>query len=206
MHTASITASMLAVCICALNKMGNFRSRNFSLISYIDNEDKLKNILFSKTNIAYYAYIYHDKDIYEDGTPKEPHFHIALILRCARDIDCVCNYFRVEDKNGLKVNCLGQITHSNKDICVYFTHINEPDKYQYDFNDVKSNNVNKFLIDNQEDVCILIIDDILKGVTTYEMVKRYGKEFVYRYNNYKAIVTDIIIEKENSRCIHYEIN
>lgn len=177
--------------------MANDRFRNFSLISYIDDEELLKSILLSKDNILYYMYILHDKDVDESGELKVPHYHICLILRCARKKSTVINYFKVPNKDGVIQNCLCQVTESNSRVADYLTHKNEPNKYQYGSGELKSNGLSKFTFEEESsnDNCLAIIDDLIKGTKTYKMVQRYGREFVYKFNNYKAVVEQIVFER-----------
>lgn len=177
--------------------MANDRFRNFSLISYIDDEDKLKSILMSKDNILYYMYILHDRDVDDNGDLKVPHFHISLILRCARKKSTVANYFKIPNNDGIIQNCLCEVTESNSRVANYLTHKDEPDKYQYSADELKSNNLLKFTSEEEcsNDNCLAIIDDMLKETSTYKMVERYGREFVYKYNNYKAVVEQIAFER-----------
>ncbi len=79
-----------------------------------------------------YAFIYHDKDINPDGTPKTPHWHINIRLKDARDFKTFANYFGVSENN---VNKIKSYPRSLQ----YLTHKNAPDKYQYDMSEVTAN-------------------------------------------------------------------
>ena len=89
--------------------------------------------ILEEQNNAVYAFILHDKDIYEDGTPKLPHYHIYLKYKNARDFETIQNHFQgahIEQANDEK-SCIQ-----------YLTHKNDENKYQYNPEEVKTNEPN----------------------------------------------------------------
>jgi len=180
-------------------KKNELRSRDFSLISYILDTDTLIKIINEHDNIKYYAFIVHDKD------EKEPHTHIILYVKNAITQKNVRQWFTIIDENGKTVNCLSESVISKKGVFDYLTHKNNSEKFQYNENDIKTNFKEFFTekIDEVFDNSVNIIDDIMNGVSTYTLVKRYGNAFVYHYSNYKAIVNTILMEKREVDCANW---
>lgn len=120
---------------------------------YVDNLDNrnrvysIINILKSKTDSLAYAYIFHDKDVYDcdtfdsnfrllghKGDLKKPHYHIYVNFNSSMPID------RFEETFDLKssdYNIFAPKHWDNK--LLYLTHILHNDKYQYPFDSIQSN-------------------------------------------------------------------
>lgn len=173
------------------------RSRNYSLVTY-HSRDVIQAILDSNTSkIRHYAYILHDKDVKEDGTPKEPHTHIILHLRNAMTLNAVCNLFPSSQ------NTFGQIVYDKISCVAYLNHRNALEKYQYDDADIISNDIDYFnrLTDKSEknDDFMSILDDIIARVPMREMVRRYGRDFVINYQKYRDMAITIREEETPKR-------
>lgn len=80
-----------------------------------------------------YAYILHDKDVNDDGSPKAAHWHIYIRFKDSTPTDSICKWF------GITSNYIGRIQGRFADALAYATHRNVPDKYQYLDEEVKSN-------------------------------------------------------------------
>lgn len=64
------------------------------------------------------AYILHDKDKKEDGTPKEPHFHVLITTIYPVAVSTVANWFGVA--NNMICICNGRSSYNS--VLLYFTH------------------------------------------------------------------------------------
>ena len=80
-----------------------------------------------------YAYILHDKDVHEDGTPVAPHWHIMIRFKRPVQTESLCKWF------GIKSNMIGYILGTFGDAVASLTHRNKPEKYQYLDEEIKSN-------------------------------------------------------------------
>jgi len=103
---------------------------------YLPKEKMLADIA-EHTNaghIAEWAYILHDKDTNEDGTLKEPHWHIEMRLTRGRRLSDIASWF------GLPVKYI-QTSKSGKfePMLQYLIHENAPEKYQYKEEEVTAN-------------------------------------------------------------------
>ena len=97
--------------------------------------EALDTILASHSkDIKQYAYIVHDKDTKEDGTPKEPHFHCMLKLIDTRRRSDVASWFSLPEM------CVQDSrTGRYESMLSYLIHENAPEKHQYNENEVKAN-------------------------------------------------------------------
>ena len=174
------------------------RSRNWSLVTYLD-KVTLCQRLCSIENVRYYAFIVHDRDKTADGLPKPTHIHLALCLNSARTLAQLSPRFSDIASNA--GNCFGQPTRSNRAIIEYFTHKNEPEKYQYSEEDIISNNLEYFKNDEtDEDNTYMIIEDLLKGKSLTQVAKTYGRAFLYHYRDFKSFIEDV--KREESKNIN----
>ena len=80
-----------------------------------------------------YAYIVHDADTKEDGTLKEPHWHIYLRLKDSTDSKYIAQAFNVPEQY------INRVKGKWVDALMYCTHENALEKYQYSEDDVVSN-------------------------------------------------------------------
>lgn len=98
------------------------KSRIFEVVQQTEflNEDQIK-IGLSHKIIEHYAYILHDKDKNDDGTPKALHWHIVLKLKKDYELTSIANWFKVapqyvEVKKGYGafLDCVKYLTHEDE--------------------------------------------------------------------------------------------
>jgi len=96
--------------------------------------EEMREAIDKHSTIKHWAYIIHDKDVREDGSPKEPHIHLYLNFgKSGASYATVVSWF----KDGAeRVNA---VKGKKADILKYLTHRNAPDKYQYDKSEVMAN-------------------------------------------------------------------
>ena len=175
--------------------MSEKRSRNFCLITYLTEPALVSCLNNHIQSIRAFEYIYHDKDLKEDGTPKEPHFHLNLILYSARKLSDVRRWFAGgNDLNGLPANTLGQICMDIGSSHDYLTHKEYPDKFQYNSDDIVSSDLALFERKSEfsDDVSWMALNDMLEGVPLQDIAKRYGRDFIYHYGHIKQVYVDIV--------------
>lgn len=112
------------------------RGRVFALVFYPDSipEDWLERL--RGTMLKGFVSPLHDKDVNDDGTPKKPHYHLLLMFgqNAKKNYDTQIK--------PLMEQCFGtgftrEINVSNATgYARYLCHIDNPEKYQYDKNDV----------------------------------------------------------------------
>lgn len=109
------------------------RARSYAMILYAESMHADWEETLKKEKINGFA-IYHDRDVKDDGEPKKPHYHILI------------RYKNQTAKATVK-ELAKQVGAANEKIIVvkefrkyaeYLIHKNNPEKVQYEINDVKS--------------------------------------------------------------------
>lgn len=193
------------------------KSTQFALVCYLT-IDEIKEVLLVKSSqIVSYAFIEHDKDIYTEydcldrdtgeinvekiGTKKPIHQHIYLKLVQSREVSSIRNWFKLKDENGKKRNCLSQPVYNREGIIKYLTHKTRKaifqDKYQYDEKDVISFNLDINDEDFAVDKTFDIITDINTGLRTIDLIRRYGREYVYHYAQLEKLAQRVAYDQKN---------
>lgn len=113
-----------------------FSAKHFEIVSTVSSgftKEKIEEVL--KDLPCEYAYILHDKDTKDDGSLKEPHYHVYINFgsKTAWQSDRVANRF------GVAENFVGKVKGRKADMEEYLTHANAPEKYQYDSSEIVSN-------------------------------------------------------------------
>lgn len=178
------------------------------LISYAPVELVQSNLQKHIEDIESYAYILHDRDIYTEdiyssdgdlqhsaGELKVPHVHIFIACFSAHKIGVYRKWFQVDD--GVhKYNCLTQKVKSPQGALHYLTHEGREDKTLYDDSEVVKFNCddwyNKPILDSQYNVALDILNDMLLDVSPYDMVKKYGQNYVVNYQNYERMYKIVV--------------
>lgn len=108
--------------------MNKFRSCNFNLILYAEDETHCKALEFIKKNYDY-AMICHNLDTDENGELKKEHYHVVIRFKNAKwntalaeELGITENY--IEESRSLKRSLL------------YLIHYYDENKYQYKIDDV----------------------------------------------------------------------
>lgn len=192
------------------------KQREFSLVSYLPTHLEVQQVLNEKEQqILSYAYILHDKDIYlkdeydketnelkhARGELKEPHFHIYLRLQTDRLPNEICRWFVQKDITGNSVaNCFSKTVQNRVSVLKYLTHKTKgaENKYQYDDREVTVFNCDNIFEDMPKDESFDVINDIIDGMSTRELVKRYGRDYIYHWQQYRDIAQHIQFEENLS--------
>lgn len=140
---------------------------------------------FSDVDIR--AYILHDKDLLDDGTPKNKHYHIVISCKNARAFTSMQRLF-----NGAHIEIIANITASIQ----YLVHKNNPEKHRYNLEEITTNapdyiketieNVN-FDVFNPD----MIIEYYHQGTKTLiDFYLRFGSQI----NQYRGLIIDLCKE------------
>lgn len=180
------------------------RSRNHSLITYLNKTD-IENVLQKHLiDIKDYAYICHDKDVSKQGTLKAIHFHIVLHLYNPKSTNVVRSWFYDTSLfSSLKPipNTLSQPVIDIDGILDYLTHCNQPDKYQYDKSLIITNNLDWLdtpTEDDKDSKSYSIVQDILEGCSMRQLAFRYGREFIINHKVYMDFASLILTEDKSN--------
>lgn len=121
--------------------MALIKKRNWAFILYLDSAPSNWRDILQETGCMFAISPYHDKDINPDGSPKKPHYHIIVCYDGPTSFNVVKT--RVCDLvNATIPQPLEQIRGYYR----YFTHLDNPEKYQYDDKDITT--INGFDINN----------------------------------------------------------
>lgn len=105
------------------------KSEKFSIVLYPESESMI--IEYIKLNYKY-AGILHDKDVDETGEIKKEHYHFVVLFNNAKDSKTLANEIGVEEHRIQFIN-------SKKYSIRYLIHFDQPEKYQYKFEDIETN-------------------------------------------------------------------
>lgn len=135
----------------------------WELILYPDSEsyDHFQVLECIEEKVLEYAYIFHDKDIKEDGTPKKPHYHVYLSFGA----DNPRTKEFVLYLAGLPAGYTGiKYVRSWKKAIRYLLHLDDPSKFQYDPADVISNfDVSTYFKKQDDDLQAMKIYNYIKN-------------------------------------------
>ena len=121
--------------------MNNKRFYNFTLVIYED-DSAFDTQMFNLAQETSIIYIRHDKDIDDEGNDKKPHYHFVLKLKNA------CTISALSKRVGVSENMIEPVKKSMNGCLRYLVHYGNDDKFQYNPEDVKSNDdklLRKFL-------------------------------------------------------------
>ena len=169
----------------------NERSRNFALVTYLSVEEVEKYCHLP--HVKNYAYIMHDKDLLEDGTPKQPHIHLVVVYHNARTLSAVRSDFTAYEQNTLSEYCIDL-----EGAYDYLLHKRNPEKYQYSKDEVKTN-VGYFRGDYssaEDNTAFCLVMDIISGKSRFDLLRKYGRDYAINREKYHGLATEIQQEQE----------
>ena len=120
--------------------MKNLKKRNWAFILYLDSAPENWRDLLQETGCLFAISPYHDKDINPDGTAKKPHYHIIVCY------DGPTSYNVIKRITDMVNATIPQPLEQIRGYYRYFTHIDNPEKYQYDDKEITT--INGFDINN----------------------------------------------------------
>jgi hypothetical protein len=112
-----------------------FRSRNFCILLYPDNQEHSNALEYIKNNYDY-AYILHDKDVTDTGEIKKSHIHVVLTCVNAKWNTALA------DEIGLTSNFI-QSCRNYDNALGYLIHFADDSKHQYSIDEVQGTLKNK---------------------------------------------------------------
>ena len=172
---------------------GSMRGCNYDIVSYLTLEDILNQI--QVLNPVYYAVSpLHDLDIKDNGEHKKPHYHIVLCFGTKKRGTQLTRLFNTTElrliNTGYQLKgSFNYLTHDSNDC---------KGKVKYEKFKLITNNLEYFenLDDCQgTDNSFDIIDRIIRGCSTRDMVKLYGKDFIYHRKDYLSVAEAIQYEE-----------
>lgn len=167
------------------------KSRNWTIVLYPEDETHVQALEAIKNQFSY-AYILHDKDKYEKdemdentkelkhkkGEPKKEHWHVLITFPNPRTENTIKEIIG-NDKIHIEKSSFYQMAR-------YLIHLDNPNKYQYKSQDIKTNmaerinNALKREYDKEEEKARMILDYIFsttnQGFLTLRMLTEWCME------------------------------
>lgn len=148
--------------------MRNQRSNKWTFLIYLDSVLSNYIAILNSLCIPYILSPIHDKDVNEKtGELKKPHRHGVLFF------DSLKSYSQVSEllTSNLNTPSHVQIVMSSKGIYHYLTHAENPEKTQYDINDIESGcgfDLEAFIVENNSDEYLAQVIDIIDTMNFVE--------------------------------------
>lgn len=106
------------------------RTRNWTFIVYPESVVNNWRSIIDEMHIPWIESPLHDKDHNADEEPKKPHIHVLLLFSGKK------SYNQIKEITD-SLNCpIPQICHDARSLTRYFAHLDNPEKWQYNVNDI----------------------------------------------------------------------
>lgn len=106
------------------------RTRNWTFVLYPESAPEDWRSRIDDLHIQWVESPIHDKDINPNGEPKKPHWHILLLFDGKKSYEQICMITQMV--NGT----IPQKCANVKGLVRYMIHLDNPEKYQYEFSDI----------------------------------------------------------------------
>jgi hypothetical protein len=152
------------------------RTKNWTFIVYLDCVSNWRDIINAE-HVSWAESPIHDKDITEQGEQKKPHIHVVLMYEGNKSFEQIKE---LTDKIGSPIpQKVGNI----RGIIRYLCHLDDPNKAQYDVNQVKTYNgadlkdylKPKVFIDKYDMVSEMMEYVDANGITEISALLRYAR-------------------------------
>ena len=168
------------------NKNSNVKKRNWAFVLYPESAPADWVDILQQTGLQCVISPLHDKDLDPTGEPKKPHYHIILC------------YSGPTSFNVVKALCdslnqpIPQALEQVRGYYRYLTHKDNPEKYQYDDDEIRT--INGFNISDFVELSKSEILEIKKKLQ--ELIR---KEFIIEYSDFMDYLLD------NGMSLEYEV-
>lgn len=167
------------------------RARIFSCVTYIGEKGLNKAILDHQRQVRAFAYIMHDKD------ENEPHIHLLLRTYDSWTDTQIAKWFKGrKDAKGEECNTFVEVANDIHALKEYMTHSDEESraqgKFEYSESDIRDFGLWDIVSkkDSYDDT-MEIVNTILRGVTQRELLRRYGRKYLYHMTDYQQVCSEI---------------
>ncbi len=167
------------------------KSRFFSLTTYATEKQIQKVLTDHVSSVRAFCYILHDQD------EAEPHHHILLRTHSSWSAPQLKKWFGdLRDKEKQPINTFCEIANDMESLKRYIIHdteeAREAGKYLYSMEDIKDFGM-KDLAERKDsyDNSYEILNKVIAGVNPRDLVRFYGRDFLYHYNCYYEIADKI---------------
>lgn len=174
----------------------NIRAYSFNIVTYVTDYQAIIDFC---ANTFKYAFILHDKDL-----NKSPHYHIVCSFKQNKSFDSVRKLFP-QDQNTIVEKLIDKYGAFE-----YLTHKNDPDKFQYSFDLVSTNDLKYF----ERPLCKefsneqFLFDLCFSTLSEYDLAVRYGRDYIIHrslYLSFKDIILSEQLSIERGYPVHIEL-
>lgn len=120
------------------------RTRNFTAVMYPEDLPDDWRERIDSTHVKWIESPLHDKDLNADGQPKKPHHHTLFMFDSVKTLEKFGDYlkdiFGASDTGSIIGVATPQTVTDRCALVRYFAHMDNPEKAQYDVNDIKGHN------------------------------------------------------------------
>jgi len=113
------------------DKNTNSRTRNYATVVYPESAPEMWQTILAEMKISAFVSPLHDSDLNADGQPKKPHYHVMFMY----------DGVKTEDQAREACEKIGGVgcekINSVRSYARYLCHLDNPDKHQYNPEDVK---------------------------------------------------------------------
>ncbi|MBE6601230.1 MAG: hypothetical protein E7637_01830 [Ruminococcaceae bacterium] len=167
------------------------KSRFFSLTTYATEKQIQKVMSNHISSVRAFCYILHDRD------EAEPHYHILLRTHSTWSVSQLLRWFcDLRDDKKERVNTFCEIGNDMESLKRYILHdtedAREKGKHLYSVDDIKDFGFND-LSERKDsfDSSYEILLRVLSGANPRDLVRYYGRDYLYHYNCYHEIADQI---------------
>lgn len=111
---------------------GKGRTRNYACVVYPESAPENWQSIVSESKIPIFISPLHDKDVNPTGEAKKPHYHVMAMFDTVKTKEQATDFF----KSFGGVGC--EVVNSTRAYARYLLHLDNPEKAQYNLDDVKS--------------------------------------------------------------------
>ena len=167
------------------------KSRFFSFTTYATEKQIQKVVSLHVSSIRAFCYILHDQD------EAEPHHHILMRTHSSWTTTQLVKWFSdLKDKGGNRINTFCEVANDMDSLERYILHdteeAREQGKHQYSKDDIKDFGLCD-LAERKDsyDSSYEILLKVLSGANPRDLVRFYGRDYLYHYNCYHEVADKI---------------
>lgn len=139
--------------------MGSKRAKHWTFIMYPESAPENWKETIKCTHIKTAISPLHDRDLNPTGDEKKPHWHVFIEYESLKSFD------QVKEITEVLNSTIPQIVHSPVGMIRYFIHKDNPDKFQYNWEDIEV--YNGFDLDKYDSYTESEIDYIIADITQF---------------------------------------
>lgn len=170
------------------------KTREYSIVTYSDKAEIVADLV-EVLSPEHYAYIYHDQD------NKKEHWHILVTFESPRYLGVIQK--TVDDFGGGMVEPVRNLYSAYH--YLYHDTKDAKDKFQYNPSLIVSDcdwwtSLKSKSSDDGDSTYQCLEDMLSQKYSTRQLAKKYGRDFIFHYDNYKSMASRIAYEENLDFC------